>query len=141
MRSLQLQRSQDRGLSSEGSTVVKVWVTKDHRQIPIRDMTDSHLLNTIHMIRRKVAVARREGLHILMTDGLLMSDPIIEYLLTDGPYQSLDRERRRRGLFGIHTGDCIWAKSDNDDHSFMSRECYAKQLAENRAKSLRGLEL
>jgi hypothetical protein len=79
-------------------------------------MTDSHLLNTIHMIRRMVTAARKEGLDVL---------------LTDDAYKSLNRERRRRGLCGIHTGDCIYAVG-TDDPSLMSKACYTKQLEERK---------
>jgi hypothetical protein len=75
------------------------------------------------MIRRKAIAAREHG---------------VKYTLSgDYEWRMLNRERRRRGLCGIHTGDCIWAKSDNDDHSYMSRACYAKQL-EKRAKAPTG---
>jgi hypothetical protein len=98
------------------------WQTKDGREIRVRDMTDSHLLNTIHMIRRKVVAIQEETVKLY---GL----PLPQYtdLVDNNMWKSLNRERRRRGLCGIHTGDCIWVKSDNEDHSFVSRACYAKQ--------------
>jgi len=94
-----------------------MWRTKDGREIPIIAMTDSHLLNTIHMIRRRFVLMRAEGIRI--------------YLADNGMWIALNRERRRRGLCGIHTGDCIWAKSETGDHSCMSRACYAKQREEH----------
>lgn len=32
-----------------------IWTTRDGTKIPVRDMTDSHLLNTIRMLRRSGA--------------------------------------------------------------------------------------
>ena len=95
------------------------WATKTGQQILLCDLTDAHLLNIIHMIRRKAIAAREKGCGYLLAG--------------DYEWESLNRERRRRGLCGIHTGDCIYASnSDNDDRSFFSRACYAKQLEERK---------
>jgi hypothetical protein len=34
-----------------------IWVTKDGREVPIKEMEDEHLLNTIRMLRRKGVVS------------------------------------------------------------------------------------
>lgn len=36
--------------------MAKVWTTKEGREIPIRTMEDSHLLNTIRMLKRNFPV-------------------------------------------------------------------------------------
>lgn len=47
----------------------KVWTTRDGEQIPIRKLTDSHLLNIVCLLMRKTASYRRhlidEGYHVL----------------------------------------------------------------------------
>lgn len=36
----------------------KTWVTRDGREISIREMTDEHLVNTLRMLRRNAPVVR-----------------------------------------------------------------------------------
>jgi len=39
-----------------------VWVTKDGQRIPVRDMEDDHVVNTIRLLRRSAAGARLKEL-------------------------------------------------------------------------------
>jgi len=47
------------------SAMAKVWTTKDGRNIPIQDMTDQHLVNTLLYLRR-TSVLHLAGLLALM---------------------------------------------------------------------------
>lgn len=31
-----------------------IWITKDNREIPIQNMSDNHLINTIYFIQRRI---------------------------------------------------------------------------------------
>jgi hypothetical protein len=39
-----------------------VWITKDGRRIPVKEMSDEHIVNTIRMLRRKGGVTVDEFL-------------------------------------------------------------------------------
>ena len=41
---------------------LKTWATKDGRTVAIKDMTDSHLENTVRMLRRKAPVMLERAL-------------------------------------------------------------------------------
>lgn len=45
-----------------------IWVTKDGRRIPVRQMTDSHLTNAIRLIIRSGGSWRREYLDRLLLE-------------------------------------------------------------------------
>lgn len=45
-----------------------IWTTKDNRRIPIPMMTDSHLLNTIAFLRRRVEVYRKMAIAQIALD-------------------------------------------------------------------------
>ena len=36
----------------ERAIASKTWITRDGREVPVREMTDSHLANSIRMMRR-----------------------------------------------------------------------------------------
>lgn len=39
--------------------VQKIWITKDNRVIPVREMTDEHIVNTLAYFRKRVGRFRR----------------------------------------------------------------------------------
>lgn len=44
----------------------KIWTTKDGREIPIKEMTDGHLLNAIAYLRRKAGIVKARELAVYL---------------------------------------------------------------------------
>lgn len=59
---------------------ILVWTTKDGRQIPINEMTDAHLVNTIRMLVRQQAEEEQrkqeEEEYLLQLEDALGSCPV-----------------------------------------------------------------
>lgn len=51
-----------------------VWTTKDHRRIPIPHMQDSHLLNTIAFLRRRVEPVYKKMLIAKIIQGIISNN-------------------------------------------------------------------
>jgi hypothetical protein len=95
-----------------------IWVTKDGTKIRVRAMTDSHLLNTVAMLRRNAeAMMLREvmsmGAYAADRDGTIAADVVgdacaelgdmehDEYLEGTVPaFAAMLNEIERRGLHG-----------------------------------------
>ena len=86
----------------------KIWKTRGGKKIPISEMTDSHLLNTIRFLQRAHQEAISAGYDVL---GMLHGEMAVESveqelhrLQEDGPasiaplYEDLVREALRRRL-------------------------------------------
>lgn len=50
-----------------------IWVTKDGQHIPVKQMTDSHLVNTIRMLRRYAEP--RKAAHEMALDAYMVDAP------------------------------------------------------------------
>ena len=82
----------------------KIWETKDGNEIEIKDMSNSHLLNTIALLKRKA----NEGAEIVVCCGYSGDDDYItgvtewvegqEYLETIPAYPWLIEEANKRKL-------------------------------------------
>lgn len=85
----------------------KLWTTRDGTKVRIKDMTNSHLVNTINLLRR-VANKEASTLTFPMFSGeeaqrcaendydMIMEDPTV--LLLDTLYEDLVEEAFRRKL-------------------------------------------
>jgi len=95
--------------------MVETWTTRDGQVIPIRDMTDSHLLNAIRFVRRNAGELRmreayaldyaaetmggdmaQDSLHAAAAQTYDQHDE--DWLEEHEDYQALRREVSRRGL-------------------------------------------
>ena len=81
----------------------KVWTTKDGTNIEIKDMEDSHLVNTIRLLKRNA----KNGVEVVYSVGWGEKDyPEFDsivlygkhYLDTVDSYKDLKQEAKRRGL-------------------------------------------
>lgn len=93
-----------------------IWVTREGERIPVRKMTDSHLVNTIRYLRRAGATEKAEGeragysvLGMLQGEmaidsverdlSYLESQTVDEYLSETRPtFEALLTEAERRGI-------------------------------------------
>lgn len=75
-----------------------IWTTKDGRDIPIEEMTDAHLLNTIRFVRRRA----EEGVKVVTWWDEDCLDVDVEYggrALQLMQYKALKAEAKRRGIY------------------------------------------
>jgi len=96
------------------ATTKPEWITRDGRRIPIRDMSDTHLLNTLALLDRRVRVYEEQTLRELYTLSTWVTGEIatmdIENRIMEieehgldpaevfEPYKELAREAQRRNL-------------------------------------------
>lgn len=77
-----------------------IWTTKDGRDIPIEEMTDAHLLNTIRFVRRRA----KEGIWVVKWWDVETGDSDVDYesgkrALRRMKYKALKAEAKRRGIY------------------------------------------
>lgn len=81
-----------------------VWITREGKQMEIKDMASSHLLATIHFIERNRFMNAAE------TYGEGMMDATNYYLQWPIQYETLVKEAQRRGLIFRNAEGLVKAK-------------------------------
>lgn len=75
-----------------------VWITREGKQMEIKDMASSHLLSTIHFIERNRLMQGLEIYQQRQADNQNWQDAMAYYTQWPIQYEALIAEAQRRGL-------------------------------------------
>lgn len=75
-----------------------VWITREGKQMEIKEMASSHLLSTIHFIERSRFSQSMEVYQQAQQDGSDWSDALNYYMNWPIQYEALIAEAQRRNL-------------------------------------------